>query len=161
MVCYIAHSNSRSVIDKFKFITETRGRELIELIGRWYEADNYKQYNTSCPFYFYSNYDQTSGNNLWKKNVHGNGLMLLCSSHVAVLIFDISIPLMTVKREKYKVILEYATFVPLIICISKYYFCYYSPFMSYRTRFSQVFSLEQPCKTKTVKLTKVSIINRP
>ena len=59
-------------------------------------------------FYFFSNYCQTSGIIWWKKKVTDNGLMLFYSSHMTMLILDISIPLVSVDLigKKSQIILE-------------------------------------------------------
>ena len=49
------------------------------------------QYNTTCHFYFYSSYDQTSGIIWWKKKVH----KAYQQWHVAVLFSAINTPLVS------------------------------------------------------------------
>ena len=87
-------------------------------ICRYHDRNYYRQYNTACQFLFLKwkrnqctnvllsillcltvfYYDQTSGIIWWKKKIHGNGLTLFCSSHVAV--FQHRSCLLT-NREKY------------------------------------------------------------
>ena len=85
--------------------------DVINLIGRWHEWNNYRQYIMACCFYFFSNYEQTSEIIWWKKIVHGNGWMLFCRSQVVVFILDISTPLVSVDLigNKNQVIIEYLT----------------------------------------------------
>ena len=83
--------NSQSVIDQLKIIIEPRSGEVINLIGRWHEGNELHNITLLVIFYFYSNYDQTSGIIWWKK-VHNAILQL----QVAVLLSANNTPLVSV-----------------------------------------------------------------